>query len=109
MSTTRIQNTQSELFATQGVAHRQRTVSSTAVDLINSVPLNSKTTHVLVQFTGATARLTLDGSTTPTATLGFQYVAGSSALFAALEFPMIRAIREAETDVVAIIQEMTFR
>ncbi len=78
MANSKIVNTPSQAIAQTGTTHTQRTISGTAAAIINWT-LNANTTHVFVQFTGANARVTLDGSTNPTTSLGFQYPDGSTA------------------------------
>ncbi len=106
MANARIVNTPSQAMPQTGVAHAQRAISSTAVDLIAS-GLNASTTHVLVQFNGANVRVTFDG-TTPTSTLGFVYTDGSTAYLSRLMALGCKAIRDDATDCVAEIQELNY-
>jgi len=107
MANARIVNTPAQAVPQGGATHHQNTVSSTAEDLIDFT-LQDQTTHVMVQFLGATARVTLDGATDPTASLGFEYVAGSSAYFTKRMAQSAKAIRAGGTDVVCEIQELNF-
>ena len=107
MANARIVNTPSQAIPQSGTTHRQRTISSSAIDLVNWT-LNPLTTHVQVQFNDATARITMDGATDPTASLGFVYVNGSSAYWTKNMISNIKAIRAGSTDVVAEIQELSF-
>jgi hypothetical protein len=107
MANSRIVNTPAQAIPQDGTTHKQRTISSTAVD-IKDFDLNPNTQHVMVQFLGATARVTLDGTTDPTSTKGFEYVAGSSGYWTRGMFLKAKAIRAGSTDVVAEIQELNF-
>jgi hypothetical protein len=101
----RITNSPAQARHANGTTHVQRTISSSAIDLINFTP-SSECTHFFVQFTGATARVTFDGATDPTASLGFTYVDSSSAFFLKDIALSAKAIRAGSTDVVAEIQEI---
>jgi hypothetical protein len=107
MANSKIVNTPSQAIAQAGTTHTQRTISGTAVALVNWT-LNANTTHVFVQFTGATARITLDGTTNPTTSLGFQYPDGSTAYWTRALAQSAKAIRDDSTDVVCEIQELNF-
>ena len=107
----RIVNSPNQAVANATVAHEALTVSSTALNLSSSISagsLDSKTTHVLVQVEGANIRVTFDGATSPTANLGFQYVAGSSAYWSRNMFQMAKAIREGGADATLQIQELIY-
>lgn len=106
MGNSRITNNGNQAIAQSGAAHTQRTVSSTAVNVLNHT-LNSQTLAAMVQFNGANVRVTFDG-TTPTASLGFLYTDGSSALWNRQLLSTAKAIRTASTDVVVEIQEMNY-
>lgn len=107
MANAKIVNTPSQAVAQTGATHTQRTISGTAAAIINWT-LNTNTTHVFVQFTGANARVTLDGTTNPTTTLGFQYPEGSTAYWTRQMALNAKAIRDDSTDVVIEIQELNF-
>ncbi len=107
MPAARIVNTPSQAIPQYGTTHVQRTISSTAANVINWT-LNTDTTHVFVQFTGANARVTLDGATSPTTSLGFVYNDGSTAYWPRQLALSAKAIRDDSTDVVCEIQELNF-
>ena len=107
MANAKIVNTPSQAIAQSGTTHVQRTVSGTAVSLINWT-LNANTTHVFLQFTAANARVTLDGTTSPTTSLGFQYPEGSTAYWTRSMALNAKAIRDDATDVIVEIQELNF-
>jgi hypothetical protein len=107
MANSKIVNTPSQAIAQTGTTHTQRTIGSAAAAIINFT-LNTNTTHVFVQFTGANARVTLDGSTNPTSSLGFQYPDGSTAYWTRQIALSAKAIRDDSTDVVCEIQELNF-
>jgi hypothetical protein len=107
MANAKIVNTPSQAITQTGTTHTQRTISSTAANIINWT-LNANTTHVFVQFTGANARVTLDGATSPTTSLGFQYPDGSTAYWTRQLALNAKAIRDDATDVVCEIQEFNF-
>ena len=107
MANAKIVNTPSQAIAQTGATHTQRTISSSAANIINWT-LNANTTHVFVQFTGANARVTLDGVTSPTTNLGFQYPDGSTAYWTRSLALNAKAIRDDSTDVVCEIQELNF-
>lgn len=102
-----IVNTPSQAYPSDGYSHGQITVSSTAVTLSSSETIPAKASHVLVQFNDATARVTFDG-TTPTASLGFRYVTGSSAYWPRKMWLAAKAIREDATDVVVEVQALNY-
>ena len=107
MANSKIVNTPSQAIVQTGTTHTQRTIGSAAAAIINFT-LNANTTHVFVQFTGANARVTLDGSTNPTTSLGFQYPDGSTAYWTRQIALNAKAIRDDSTDVVCEIQELNF-
>ena len=107
MANSRIVNTPSQAIPQTGATHKQNTISSTAEDVIDFT-LQSDTTHVFVQFTGANARVTLDGSTSPTTSLGFQYPDGSTAYWTRVQALKAKAIRDDSADVVCEIQELNY-
>lgn len=106
MANAKIVNTPSQAIPQDATAHTQRTVSSAAVDVINWT-LNASTTHVMVQFNGANARVTFDGST-PTATKGFLYTDGGTGYWTRQMASKAKAIRTLSTDVTVEIQELNF-
>ena len=106
MANAKIVNTPSQAVPQDSTAHTQRTVSSAAVSVVNWT-LNDNTTHVMVQFNGASARVTFDG-TTPTATKGFLYTDGGTGYWTRQMASKAKAIRTANTDVIAEIQELNF-
>ena len=107
MANSKIVNTPSQAIPQSGTTHTQRTISGTAAAIVNWT-LNANTTHVFVQVTGANARVTLDGSTNPTTSLGFQYPDGSTAYWTRQIALSAKAIRDDSTDVVCEIQELNF-
>lgn len=107
MANAKIVNTPSQAIPQDNAAHTQRTVSSTAVALIDHA-FQGLTTHVLVQFTGATARVTFDGSN-PTASKGFVFVDGATAYWTRSMALKAKGIRAGSTDVVLEIQELNFQ
>jgi len=107
MANSKIVNTPSQAIPQSGTTHTQRTISGTAAAIVNWT-LNANTTHVFVQFTGANARVTLDGSTNPTTSLGFLYPDGSTAYWTRQIALSAKAIRDDSTDVVCEIQELNF-
>lgn len=109
MANALIVNTPSQAYPVDNSTHGQVTVSSTALVLKDEYTVPTGTTHVLVQVNGATARVTLDGTTDPDATTGFRYVTGSSAYWPILIWNKARAIREGSTDVVVEIQPLNYR
>lgn len=108
MANSRIVNTPSQAIPQDGGTHTQHTIGSTAAKISTSLTLQPHTTHVLLQFNGAAARITFDDATTPTATEGFRYVTGTNAYWTKQMFQAANAIREASTDVVVEIQELNF-
>ena len=108
MQSSRIVNLPQQSIPQTGTAHRQRTISTTSIDLVNWT-LAAGTTHVLVQFNNADARVTFDGTTDPTATKGYRYTDGTSALWSVDMVSEAKCIREAATDVIAEIQELNYR
>jgi hypothetical protein len=107
MASTNIINQSGAAFATQSTTHTQRTISSTAVALISG-SLATSTKAVLVQFNNASARVTFDGSTDPTTSLGLLYTDGSTAYLSRKMALAAKCIRTASTDVVAEIQQLDY-
>lgn len=107
MANAKVVNTPSQAIPQVGATHTQRTISSSAANIINWT-LNANTTHVFVQFTGANARVTIDGVTSPTTSLGFQYPDGSTAYWTRQTALAAKAIRDDSTDVVCEVQELNF-
>jgi hypothetical protein len=106
MANAKIVNTPSQAVPQDATAHTQRTISSSAVSVINWT-LSTYTTHVVVQFNGGNARVTFDGSS-PTATKGFLYTDGGTAYWTAQMASRAKAIRANAADVTAEIQELNF-
>lgn len=104
----RIVNTPSQAIPQSATTHTQITIGSSAATLASSLTLAAQTTHVLLQFNDATARVTFDGATDPTASLGFRYVTGTNAYWTKQMFNAARCIREGGTDVVVEVQELNF-
>jgi hypothetical protein len=106
MANSRIVNTPSQAIPQGGTTHTQVTIGGTAAAVCSS--LNADTTHVFVQFTGANARVTFDGSTNPTTSIGFQYPDGSTAYWTRTMALRAKAIRDDSTDVVVEVQELNY-
>ncbi len=102
----RIVNTPSQAIPESGAAHTQRTVSNSAVALLDHT-LQANTTHLLIQFTGANCRVTFDG-TSPTTTKGFIYLDGATAYWTKKLAQSAKGIRADGTDVVLEIQELNY-
>ena len=107
MANAKIVNTPSQAIPQYGAPHTQVTVGLTAVALLGTLTLNAGTTHVLIQFTGANARVTFDGST-PTTTKGFIYSDGSTAYLTRNMASAAKAIRDDSTNLIVEIQELNF-
>jgi len=107
MANSKIVNTPSQAVAQAGTTHTQRSIGSSAVNIINFT-LNANTTHVFIQFTGSGARVTLDGTTLPTTSLGFQYPEGSTAYWPRELALTAKAIQDDATTVICEIQELNF-
>jgi hypothetical protein len=107
MANSRIVNTPSQAIPQTGTVHKQNTISSTASLVVNWTLAND-TQHVLVQVYGADIRVTFDGSTTPTASVGFRFPSGSSAYWTRTMASKAKAIREASTDAVLELQELNY-
>ncbi len=103
---TKLVNSPSQAVVQNGTSHTQRTISNSAVDVINHT-LSTDTKHVLIQFNGADVRVTFDG-TTPTTGLGFLFVNGSTAYWPRALADGAKAIRTGGTDVIAEIQELNY-
>lgn len=106
MANARIVNTPSQAIPQNSAAHAQNTVSS-AAEAVVDFTLAAGTTHVLVQFNNADARVTFDGSS-PTATKGFVYPNGASAYWTRQMAIAAKAIRKDSTDVVVELQELNY-
>jgi hypothetical protein len=106
MANSRIVNTPSQAIPQPSAVHTQRTISSTAVNVLNHT-LQTGTQHAIVQFNGADVRVTFDGSD-PTSTKGFLFVNGSTAYWTKQMLSAAKGIRTGSTDVVAEIQELNF-
>lgn len=104
----RIVNTPSQAIPQSGTTHTQITVGSTAATFASALTLAANTTHVLLQFNNATARVIFDGATTPDSTTGFRYVTGTNAYWTKKMFNAANAIREGSTDVIVEVQELNF-
>ena len=106
MANARIVNTPSQAVPQNGVSHLQVTIGGTATAICSS--LNADTTHVFVQFNGGNVRVTLDGTTNPTTSLGFVYSDGSTAYWTRTMALKAKAIRDDSTDVVVEVQELNY-
>lgn len=107
MPNARIVNTPAQAIPQNGTTHKQNTVSGTAENVVNWT-LATDTEHVFVQVNGATVRVTFDGSTTPTASVGFRMTDGSSAYWTKTLASKAQAIREGSTDAVLEMQELNY-
>ena len=106
MSNARIVNTPSQAIPQSGTTHTQVTVGATAANMFSS--LSDNTRHVMLQVLGATIRATFDGSTTPTSTLGFEYIAGSTAYLTRQMALSMKAIRAGGTDATVETQQLNY-
>jgi len=106
MANARIVNTPSQAIPQNGTTHTQTTVSSSVVTPFSS--LNADTKHVMIQVLGATIRVTFDGSTNPTSTVGFEYIAGSTAYLTRQMAGAMRAIRSGGTDATIESQQLNY-
>lgn len=107
MPNARIVNTPSQAISQNNTTHKQNTISSSAENIVNW-SLNTDTTHVLVQVTSATVRVTFDGATDPTVSIGFRLPANSSAYWTREMASKAKAIREGSTDAVIEMQELNY-
>jgi len=107
MGNSRIVNTPSQAIPQYGTIHHQNTVGSTA-ELAVDWTLASDTQHVLVQVNNADLRVTFDGTTTPTASIGFRLTNGSCAYWTKTMAIKANVIREASTDAVIELQELNY-
>lgn len=103
----RITNLTTQMAPNGTVAARTVTVSSAAINLINTTLLSGTTSHVQVTFTGANLRYTIDG-TTPSATVGHQIIGPTTVIWHADFATKIKCIREGVTDVTAYISELVY-
>ena len=106
MSNARIVNTPSQAIPQSGTTHTQTTVSSSVVTPFSS--LAADTRHVMLQVLGATIRVTFDGTTDPTSTKGFEYIAGSTAYLTRQMALSLRAIRAGGTDATIESQQLNY-
>jgi len=91
-----------QLIPNGTTAMRTVTVSSSAVNFINTTALHANTKYVFWTLTGGNARFTIDGST-PTASVGHQIQSGSSGVWSAVWANAAKVIREGGTDAVFTI------
>lgn len=107
MPNARIVNTPSQAIPQNGTTHKQNTISNTAEPVIDWTLAND-TEHVFIQVNNADIRVTFDGSTDPTTTLGFRFIAGSSAYWTRTLALKARAIREGASNAVIELQELNY-
>jgi hypothetical protein len=105
MATTRLLNVSNQTVPQNTAAHTQRTISSSAVNVLNHT-LKTDTRAILVQFNGGSARVTFDG-TSPTTSKGFIYADGATALWTPIMLTAAKGIR-VTADVVVEIQELNY-
>ncbi len=106
MRTSRNQNISSEVFASPGTTHQQNTISSSAENVLDFT-LDANTAQVFLQFNDDQCRVTFDGVTDPTASIGFQYEAGDTALWSRTQAIKAKGIR-VTADVGVEIQELSY-
>ena len=106
MSNARIVNTPSQAIPQGGTSHTQVTVGATAANVFGS--LSNDTRHVMLQVLGATIRVTFDGSTTPTSSIGFEYIAGSTAYLTRQMALSMKAIRAGSSDATLETQQLNY-
>ena len=102
MASERITNLPTQMIPNGSVPARSVTISTSAINLINTTPLASSTSHVQVTFTGGTLRYTIDGST-PSASVGHQVVPPQTFIWPAGFANRVSCIRESTTDAVAYV------
>lgn len=110
MGNARIVNTPAQVIPQSGTTHLHGIVGSETsadFDLIFPGGVNPQTTHVLVQFHGSTLNATFDGSTEPTASVGFRYLNNTSAYIPIDMFKKIKMISTGSTNFE--IQELNYR
>jgi hypothetical protein len=105
MANARIVNTPSQAIPQNSTTHAQNTI--TTAENVLDFTLAADTTHVLVQFNGADARVRFDG-TNPTATVGFVYKDGASAYWTRQMAIAAKAIQKDATAVVVEIQQLNY-
>ena len=93
-----------EMIPVAGVAHRNLTVSNTALALV--APLNEKTRYVLVSVNTEGVRVTFDGSA-PTSTDGHLLAAGSERLLSREMAVALKMIRSGGTDANVTVTELS--
>lgn len=103
MSNVRITNTATQVIRQAGTTHKQRTVSTTALDLLADAT-DPLTRYVCMQVTGDAIRVTFDG-TNPTSTKGFLYPVGTKEYMTPILAKSAKAIR-VTGDAVVELQEM---
>lgn len=108
MANARIVNTPNQAIPARTASHTQLTVSSSVVDLSGQYTIPSTATHILVQTTGANARVTFDNDTAPTATKGFRLLKDSTVYWTPQMWNAAQVIREGATDIVLEVQALNF-
>jgi hypothetical protein len=108
MAVTRIANTSAQAIPQPGTTHFQQTVAGTAIPVLQGITVAANTEHFLVQVLGASIRVTFDGTTNPTASLGYQFPVGTSAYWSRGMAERARAIREGGTSATLEIQQLNF-
>jgi len=84
------------------------TVSSTSVALDASITLDSATTHIYVNFSGADAYVDFTGGTAASTRASAVFADGSHGIWSADLFTGTTALRTASTDVSVYITELCF-
>lgn len=91
-----------------GTTHHAITVSSSANDLatLGSFSWADTTKHVWIGVAGANIRATFDGTTTPSASTGFQITDGQHAFWSIHMARAANVVREGSTDADVNVQEL---
>ena len=105
----KVTNGEFQTHAVDGATHHQVTVSDTAGTLqtLGSFAFNAKTRYVLIEVKAQPARITFDGATDPTATLGYDYPDGTRELWHIKKAKDAILVREGGSDSTVEVQEMT--
>lgn len=111
MGPVKVTNQEHNLVFQNGTTHKGFTVADTAgsLETLGSFTFNANTEYVLIQIQSQPVRITFDGATTPTATVGFSYAAGTKEVWSIDKAKDALLVREGGTSADVELQEFTHK
>lgn len=111
MAIDKVINLEHNIVAQKGTTHQGFAVADTAgtLETLGSFTFADDTNYVLIEVQAQPVRITFDGSTAPTASIGFSYSAGTKELWHVDRAKDAKLIREGGTNAAIELQEFNYK